>query len=202
MSIPGCATIHQGRMADNRIGRPVSFPLMLIVGDNGDGTSSRNNATPRVCSDMTSNEVSSDKNANGEPMEVLGESDCWALLRGTSIGRIAYPTSDGGVAIFPVNHLVDQGSIVFRTAAGTKLAGSTSATEVVFEADDSDSKRGVAWSVILRGHAEMITVAADLFESFDLNVRPWHASRKPYFVRVVPMSTTGRRFNIDRSAQT
>jgi hypothetical protein len=54
---------------------------------------------------------------------------------------------------------------------------------------------------ILKGNAEMITVANDLFESFDLNVRPWHASRKPYFVRVIPMLTTGRRFNVDRSVQ-
>jgi hypothetical protein len=54
---------------------------------------------------------------------------------------------------------------------------------------------------ILKGHAEMITAANDLFESFDLNVRPWHASRKPYFVRVIPMLTTGRRFNVDRSVQ-
>ena len=133
-------------------------------------------------------------------MEVLGESDCWALLRATSVGRIAYPTAEGGIEIFPVNHLVDQGSIVFRTAAGAKLAGSTSAVEVVFEAADSDDERGGAWSVILKGHAEMITVADDLFESFDLNVRPWHASRKPYFVRVVPLLTTGRRFNVDRRA--
>ncbi len=41
----------------------------------------------------------------------------------------------------------------------------------------------------------------DLFESFDLNVRPWHVSRKPHFVRVVPMLTTGRRFEVDRSAR-
>ena len=145
---------------------------------------------------MTSNEP-----VNEEPMDVLGESDCWALLRGTSLGRIVYPTVDGGVEIFPINHLVDQGSIVFRTAAGTKLAGATGAGEVAFEADDCDLERGVAWSVILRGHAKLITAASDLFESFDLNVRPWHASRKPYFVRIVPTSTTGRRFDIDRSAR-
>jgi hypothetical protein len=151
---------------------------------------------------MTTNEISSGRSANEEPMEVLGESDCWALLRGVSVGRIAFPTDDGGVEIFPINHLVDQGSIVFRTAAGAKLAGATKASEVVFEADNSDVEPSVVWSVIMKGHAEMITVASDLFESFELNVRPWHASRKPYFVRIVPMLTTGRRFNVDRSART
>jgi hypothetical protein len=73
--------------------------------------------------------------------------------------------------------------------------------EVVLEADNSEVEPGVVWSVILKGHAEMVTVANDLFESFELNVRPWHASRKPYFVRIVPMLTTGRRFNVDRGAR-
>lgn len=178
------------------------FPLVRIVVDNGGARPSATVQPPTVRSDMTTrNEFSSDGAANEDPMEVLGESDCWALLRNTSVGRIAYPTAGGGVEIFPINHIVDQGSIVFRTAAGTKLAGATNAAEVVFEADNSNIERGAAWSVIVKGHAEMITVANDLFESFDLNVRPWHASRKPYFVRVVPISTTGRRFNVDRGAR-
>ena len=188
-------------MTDNGILRPFRFPLCESWGIMEATKPSTTLQPPTVRSDMTTNELSSDRSANEEPMEVLGESDCWALLRDTSVGRIAYSTADGGVEIFPINHLVDQGSIVFRTAAGTKLAGATDAAEVVFEADNSDAERGVAWSVILKGHAEMITVANDLFESFDLNVRPWHASRKPYFVRVVPMLTTGRRFKVDRSAQ-
>lgn len=131
-----------------------------------------------------------------EPMEILRESECWALLREASVGRIAFPTADAGVDIFPVNHLVDGGSIVFRTDGGAKLTGATAATEVVFEADGSDARNALAWSVILKGDAEMISGATDLFESFELNVRPWHASRKPYFVRVVPTLTTGRRFKI------
>ena len=146
---------------------------------------------------MTTDETQSFLASDETPMEILSESDCWALLRHASIGRLAFSTASGEIEIFPVNHLVDQGSIVFRTAAGAKLAGATSADEVAFEADDSDSEHGFAWSVILKGRAEMITAATGLFESFELNVRPWHASRKPYFVRLAPNSTTGRRFQID-----
>ena len=135
-------------------------------------------------------------------MEVLGESDCWALLRGVSVGRIAFPTDDGGVEIFPINHLVDQGSIVIRTADGAKLVSSYRKKWHPARTLLPDVEPSVVWSVIMKGHAEMITVASDLFESFELNVRPWHASRKPYFVRIVPMLTTGRRFNVDRSART
>ena len=139
-----------------------------------------------------------------EPLEELSESECWALLRSVDVGRLATPTSDGGVVVFPVNHVVDQGSIVFRTALGTKLASAVDATEVAFEADnaapslDQQASRGDdPWSVVAHGTAELIERHTDLFDSFELSVRPWHVSDKPYFVRLVPTSVSGRRFHLD-----
>ena len=138
-----------------------------------------------------------------EPLEELSESDCWALLRSVGVGRLATPTADGGVDVFPVNHVVDQGSIVFRTALGTKLASAVDATEVAFEADnaalslDQQASRGDdPWSVVAHGKAELIERHTDLFDSFELSVRPWHVSDKPYFVRLVPTSVSGRRFHL------
>jgi len=133
-----------------------------------------------------------------EPMEFLDPSTCWQLLRATEVGRLAVPTPYGGVDIFPVNHLVDQGTIVFRTALGSKLALATAAHEVAFEVDgDGATDDGTAWSVVVHGRAELITGTNQIFDSFELSVRPWHLSNKPYFVRVVPTSVTGRRFRID-----
>jgi nitroimidazol reductase NimA-like FMN-containing flavoprotein (pyridoxamine 5'-phosphate oxidase superfamily) len=131
-----------------------------------------------------------------EPMEHLIESECWTLLRGAQVGRLAVPMQSGGVDIFPVNHIVDQGSIVFRTALGSKLSGATGAREVAFEADGVDDDER-AWSVVVHGRAELINRQTDLFDSFDLSVRPWHLSRKPFFVRIEAASITGRRFRID-----
>ena len=130
-----------------------------------------------------------------EPMEHLIESECWTLLRSAEVGRLAIPMQSGGVDIFPVNHVVDQGSIVFRTALGSKLSGAIGAHEVAFEADGIDDVR--AWSVVVHGRAELINRQTDLFESFDLSVRPWHLSHKPYFVRIEATSVTGRRFRVD-----
>jgi nitroimidazol reductase NimA-like FMN-containing flavoprotein (pyridoxamine 5'-phosphate oxidase superfamily) len=130
-----------------------------------------------------------------EPMEHLIESECWTLLRSAQVGRLAVPMQSGGVDIFPVNHVVDQGSIVFRTALGSKLSGAIGAHEVAFEADGVDDDR--AWSVVAHGRAELINRQTDLFESFGLSVRPWHLSHKPYFVRIEATSVTGRRFRID-----
>jgi len=81
---------------------------------------------------MANDNLSSDR--GGEvAMEILGESDCWTLLREVSVGRIAFPTADGGVNIFPVNHLVDGGSVVFRTGAGEKLTGATPAQQTLLK---------------------------------------------------------------------
>ena len=137
-----------------------------------------------------------------EPLEELSESDCWTLLRTVDVGRLAAPNPAGGIDIFPVNHLVDQGSIVFRTAAGTKVTNAVQASEIAFEADNAacsyDLQRDDPWSVVVHGAAELITIQTDLFDSFELIVRPWHVSNKPYFIRLLPTSVSGRRFHMQR----
>ena len=111
-----------------------------------------------------------------EPLEELSESECWTLLRTVDVGRLAAPNRRGGVDIFPVNHVVDQGSIVFRTAAGTKVTDAVEAPEVAFEADNAarsfDEQLDDPWSVVVHGVAELITIQTDLFDSFELSVRP------------------------------
>lgn len=138
------------------------------------------------------------------PLEELSESQCWTLLRTVAVGRLATPTGHGGVDVFPVNHVVDQGSIVFRTALGTKLTDALGATEVAFEADNAAcsldeqvERLDDPWSVVIHGAAELITQQTELFDSFELTVRPWHVSDKPYFVRLVPTSVSGRRFHLE-----
>lgn len=139
-----------------------------------------------------------------EPLEELSESECWALLRTVDVGRLATPTPGGGVDMYPVNHVVDQGSIVFRTARGTKMANAIEAAEVAFEADNAattyDEQHDDPWSVIVHGHAELVTIATELFDDFEPAVRPWHVSNKPYFIRLLPTAVSGRRFRIEPSS--
>lgn len=135
-----------------------------------------------------------------EPMEFLDQAECWHLLRTEEVGRLAVPTSYGGVDIFPVNHLVDQGTVVFRTALGSKLSLATAAREIAFEVDGADDDS--AWSVVMHGRAKLISGTTEIFDTFELSVRPWHTANKPYFVRVVPSTVTGRRFHIQRSSHT
>lgn len=133
-----------------------------------------------------------------EPLEELSESECWSLLRSVDVGRLAAPISGGGVEIAPVNHVVDQGSIVFRSAVGSKLTHALEAADVAFEADNAGDcaadQRDTPWSVVLHGRAELIGDLGAVIDSFELPVMPWHESPKPYFVRLTPHTISGRRF--------
>ena len=116
------------------------------------------------------------------------------MLRSVDLGRIAIVAEDCPLELFPINFVVDHGTIVFRTAAGTKLTRVGQASDFAFEADDFDVGAGVAWSVIVHGAAETVQGRTDLFEMFDIELQPWHNSSKPFFVRLVPSSISGRRF--------
>ena len=77
------------------------------------------------------------------------------LLRSAQVGRLAVIVNDHP-EIFPVNYLVDRGTVVFRTAEGTKLAAVAFGSNVAFEVDGYEPDKGVAWSVVMKGRASEI----------------------------------------------
>ncbi len=123
----------------------------------------------------------------------LDGNECWDLLRRAEVGRLAVSITDHP-DIFPVNYVVDHGSIVFRTAEGTKLAASVLGRAVAFEIDGYDEDAGEAWSVVAKGTASEIARLDELFDALDLPLFPWHAAPKHRFVRITPSELTGRRF--------
>jgi hypothetical protein len=134
--------------------------------------------------------------ADEEPtVEKLSESTCWALLRTTSVGRLAVWVEDHP-DIFPLNYAVEHGTVVFRSRAGTKISAALSDSPVALEADGYDAAAAVAWSVVIRGSAEEISAGPDLIGTLELPLFPWQGGDKGRFIRIVPTSTTGRRFPI------
>ena len=125
----------------------------------------------------------------------LSESACWALLRSTSVGRVAVWVGDHP-DIFPINYAVDHGTVVFRSGAGTKLSAALSDSPVALEADGYDAQTAEAWSVVVKGRAEEIRSSEDLLDTVDLPLFPWQAGDKGRFVRIVPTTTSGRRFPV------
>lgn len=130
--------------------------------------------------------------ATTPPPVELGESECWTLLREAVVGRLAVSV-EGAPDIFPVNHVVDHGTVVFRTAEGTKLAASVG-HPVAFEVDGYDPVSGRAWSVVVKGLAEELTNLYDVLDAMELPLFPWHAEPKPRLVRILPREVSGRRF--------
>ena len=118
---------------------------------------------------------------------------CWALLRDSAVGRLAV-VIDGRPDIFPVNFVVDHGSLVIRTAPGTKLAAAVHGASVAFEVDGYDAAAGEAWSVVVKGQVELVKTLQQAVDTVGLPLFPWHAAPKPCFIRIVPAEVTGRRF--------
>lgn len=124
----------------------------------------------------------------------LSVSECWALMRSVPVGRLAVNV-DGQPDLFPVNHLVDQGTVVIRTGPGTKLDAADRQL-VAFEVDGYDVERAQAWSVVVKGVARSVGGLHDMIDALELPVFPWQDGRKPCFVRIEPNSITGRRVQV------
>ena len=130
-----------------------------------------------------------------EPIIELDTHLCLELLRTREVGRLAVSITDHP-DIFPINYVVDHGSIVFRTAEGTKFAAALFGRGVAFETDGYDPEAGEAWSVVVKGFAVDIEQLHDYFDALDLPLFPWHAGPKHRFVRIEPIQMTGRRFHV------
>lgn len=126
----------------------------------------------------------------------LTDAEAWDVLRTQALGRLAYQIA-GDVWIVPVNYVVDRDRVVFRTAEGSKLFGTTVNQRVAFEVDEVDVDHAV--SVVVRGTARHLTgIAADEAEALPL--RPWVGTEKLEFVAITADEVTGRRFRIDLPA--
>ena len=82
--------------------------------------------------------------------------------------------------------------MLFRTAEGTKLISAAINNNVLFEADDHNVADG--WSVIVKGMARMLRTDEEIDEAERAQLLPWTATVKQHFVRIRPLSVTGRRF--------
>lgn len=127
-------------------------------------------------------------------IEHLSVQDCWQLLAGHALGRIGVVV-ERAPEIFPVNYVVDDRTIVFRTDPGTKLRGIGHAPAVCFEIDEIDVEARTGWSVLLKGQAAEITAPRETSHAVDLPLALWTTGSKSHWIRVVPSEVTGRRLH-------
>jgi uncharacterized protein len=130
----------------------------------------------------------------------LSANECWRAIRSAEIGRLAVIIRDHP-DIFPITYVVDHGTVVFRTAQGSKLDGVLSGHPVAFEVDGYDAGSNHAWSAVIKGRAERLQNIEDILDSAMLPLFPWQEGEKNNFIRIVPSEITGRRFRIAPGAR-
>ncbi|OSC38837.1 pyridoxamine 5'-phosphate oxidase family protein [Mycobacterium decipiens] len=130
-----------------------------------------------------------------EAVTILSASESWELLSSVPLGRLV-TSVDGRPQIFPVNFVVQNRNVLFRTAEGTKLVSAAINNQVLFEADDHDAAGG--WSVIVEGTSRTLRSDEEIAEAEHAGLLPWVATHKPHYVCVRPTSITGRRFRFGK----
>lgn len=126
-----------------------------------------------------------------QAVNILSASESWDFLASAALGRLV-TSVDGQAEIFPVNYVVQHRTVLFRTAEGTKLVSAAINNSVLFEVDDHSVAEG--WSVIVRGIARMLRSSEELEEAERAQLLPWSATLKQHYVRIKPVSISGRRF--------
>lgn len=124
-------------------------------------------------------------------LEVLDPDECWELLRGTPVGRVAF-VEDGELTVLPVNHAVVGHRVVFRTLRGSLLHEALMKEPVAFQVDDFDPANRTGWSVLVRGVADIVEGDAEDLDAMELH--PWADSvDRDDWVQIQVDEISGRR---------
>ncbi|MCX4966118.1 pyridoxamine 5'-phosphate oxidase family protein [Streptomyces sp. NBC_00654] len=128
----------------------------------------------------------------GAALRVLDEDESRALLSQGGVGRVATDTPDGPV-IAPVNYIVSNGEIFYRTALGA-APSSAGVREVCFEVDRIDDAFRRGWSVLVVGQGRFVTDAAEVraLEAAAPGLA-WAGEDRPIWLAITPHRITGRR---------
>jgi uncharacterized protein len=136
---------------------------------------------------------------HGASMLELTKSQCFELLAGQKLGRLAF-VDERGPVVLPVNFVLDNYMVVIRTDEGAKLDIASHGDRVAFEVDHLDAHEGTGWSVLIRGEAIEVTDGPELARLSKLPLRSLAPGSKSHYVRILPAVITGRRISAPRQA--
>jgi nitroimidazol reductase NimA-like FMN-containing flavoprotein (pyridoxamine 5'-phosphate oxidase superfamily) len=125
-----------------------------------------------------------------DAIDALSEAECRRLLSCHTLGRVGI-TSGGLPLILPVHYLYDDGVIVFRTGAGTKLRAAASGDVLAFEVDTYDPESRLGWSVMVLGRATVVTTEHE-HEGLPTLDPPAPREERCHYVRLFCELVTGR----------
>lgn len=132
---------------------------------------------------------------NTDVIQNLSDEESLELLATKTFGRLVVRRKDD-MDLFPLNYLVHEGEIYFRTAEGAKLFSLTLNNDVLFEADNVDGDSQEAWSVVVKGTARTLSSNAEIEAADQLPLKPWLPTLKYNYVVVSPNEISGRKFHL------
>ena len=131
-------------------------------------------------------------------LETLDEAECMRLIASGGIGRLAY-AGRYDLTVLPVNFMVQDGSILFRTASDSateedlRTGIANAEYRVAFEIDDFDDKTHEGWSVLVQGPAHHVDSEAERAQAQRAGVEAWAGGHRDAYIRITPARITGRR---------
>lgn len=122
----------------------------------------------------------------------LSHVQCWELLGESGIGHLALRAHPEGVDIVPIDYLVHDRMLYFRSAPGTKLMELVEHPHVAVQVERLREGR---WSsVVIKGRAERLAFDDEIIESGVMALATSGLGEKHNYVRVTPDAITGRSF--------
>jgi nitroimidazol reductase NimA-like FMN-containing flavoprotein (pyridoxamine 5'-phosphate oxidase superfamily) len=131
-------------------------------------------------------------------VEELTEAESLRLITQAEVGRIGFSGRFGPV-VLPVNFKVLNGSIVFRTEAGSPLGedlrtGIADAEyKVAFEIDEINPADRTGWSVLIQGAAHYVDDEEERAAVLKTGVEPWVGGEREVYLQITPTVISGRR---------
>jgi uncharacterized protein len=133
-----------------------------------------------------------DGDRSGPALEELAVDECFRLIATRVIGRVAVAEPGGAPVVVPVNFVLDDRRIIFRTAYGATFRTAVLGDRPLsFQVDEIDLTRRVGWSVLVQGRASEL----DDWEASGVAVQAWAPGPKPHVIEVLPDRVTGRRLD-------
>ncbi|MDH6680521.1 nitroimidazol reductase NimA-like FMN-containing flavoprotein (pyridoxamine 5'-phosphate oxidase superfamily) [Rhodococcus sp. LBL1] len=129
------------------------------------------------------------------PVTALTEQEALDLLATERLGRLILVSGDQP-DVYPVNYVVNDGKLYFRSAEGDKLTELKLKPMVTFQVDHADTTS--AWSILVRGIARTLVRFDEINAAEELDLRSWVPTEKYNFVEIRPTEIAGRRFLLER----
>ena len=129
----------------------------------------------------------------GHPTLRLGSDECWELLAGTTLGRLAVSYRNEPDVI-PVNFWAAEKSILLHGSEHVRDIVRRARHQVVLEADGRSGSS--VWSVMAKGMLRELTGPDEIAAAERRQLKPWTLTRRVLYLELQPAELTGRRIAV------